>query len=441
MRDRLIQVMLKGRPTGWFSPTNKVLADTWRETKLALSPITVNKSEDEHRIEIIGGGVVEMWSLESPDAGRSRKYARVVIDEAAMAPNLMTAWEANIRPTLTDFQGDAWIVSTPKGINSFKTLFDRGPDPSRPDWMSWQMPTLTNPHISPEEIESARLDSTEAYFNQEYLALFVNWEGSAFRNVDLCATAVPQDGPIEGHEYVVGADWGRSRDYTVFIVVDITLHAAVFMDRSNRVDYSLQRNRLKALRDKWNPSTIIAELNSIGEPIIERLGEEGIQVQPFTTTNSSKSVAVDALALAFERMDISIIPDPVLVSELVAFQGTILPSGLIRYSAPEGNHDDCVMALLMAWTAVSSRNVFGVLAYQKSQQEKSMTKVVTPRMTKPVMGEKSMVCPQCESVAVVLAGGHKRCNQCGHEYGFSGNPVVTGSYLRSNYLIKKAGRN
>jgi hypothetical protein len=39
-----------------------------------------------------------------------------------------------------------------------------------------------------EKSKLARLDLTEAAFNQEYSALFVNWEGSVFRRVGDAAT-------------------------------------------------------------------------------------------------------------------------------------------------------------------------------------------------------------------------------------------------------------
>ena len=67
-------------------------------------------------MELLGGGVIEMWSLDSPDSGRGRAYGAVVIDEAAMIPNLEQAWQA-IRPMLTDLQGEAYFLSTPKGMN------------------------------------------------------------------------------------------------------------------------------------------------------------------------------------------------------------------------------------------------------------------------------------------------------------------------------------
>jgi Terminase large subunit, T4likevirus-type, N-terminal/Terminase RNaseH-like domain len=354
--DRLIHPALEGKPVAWFSPTNKLMSDAWRAVRTTLAPVTVDKSEQEKRLELIGGGVIDFWSLDSPDSGRGRKYAVVVVDEAAMISELSEAWQQSIRPTLTDLQGSAWFLSTPKGMNYFKALFDRGQDPEREDWVSWQMPTSANPYIQPGEIELARLDLTEAAFNQEYSALFVNWEGSVFRRVDEAATATEMNKPEPGHDYVIGCDWGRSKDYTVFIVLDTTAHAIVKMDRSNRTDYVVQVDRLKVLSDYWQPSQIIAEQNGIGQPVIEQLTREGLQIQPFTTTNASKAQAIEALALAFERADIRILNDPNLVSELVAYQAERLPSGLIRYGAPGGGHDDMVTSLALAWSAVSSQH-------------------------------------------------------------------------------------
>ena len=354
--DRLIHPALQGKPVAWFSPTNKLMSETWRESRSILAPITRDKNEQEKRLELIGGGVIEFWSLDSPDSGRGRKYAVAVIDEAAMIPSLADAWQQSIRPTLTDLQGSAWFLSTPKGMNYFRTLFDRGQDPEREDWASWQMPTTANPYIDPGEIESARLDLTESAFNQEYLALFVNWEGSVFRRVGDAATATALAKPEAGHDYVIGCDWGRSNDYTVFIVLDTTARKVVVIDRSNRVDYAVQCDRLQALAEVWQPRQIIAEQNSIGQPIIEQLMRDGLRIQPFTTTHASKAQAIEALALAFERCDIRILNHPVLLSELVAYQAERLPSGLLRYGAPAGGHDDTVISLALAWSGISGQH-------------------------------------------------------------------------------------
>jgi hypothetical protein len=122
------------------------------------------------------------------------------------------------------------------------------------------------------------------------------------------------------------------------------------------VDYAVQCDRLKVLSDQWQPRQIIAEQNSIGQPVIEQLTRDGLRIQPFTTTNASKAQAIEVLALAFERRDIRILNDPVLVSELVAFQAERLPSGLVRYGAPSGGHDYTVISLALAWTGVSGQH-------------------------------------------------------------------------------------
>ena len=351
--DRLIHPALLGKPVAWFAPNYRLLADVWRELQAILEPVIARPNQQERRLELHGGGVIEMWSLDSPDAGRGRAYAVVVVDECALVQNLEQVWQQTIRPMLTDQRGDGWFLSTPKGMNYFKALFDRGQDPTCGEWASWQMPTSENPYIDAAEIEAARLDMTESAFNQEYLALFVNWEGSVFRRVGEAATVTAGTQREAGHEYVVGCDWGRSNDYTVFLVLDVTKRTVVALERSNRVDYTLQCERLKALSEQWQPAQIIAEQNSIGQPIIEQLSRDDLRIQPFNTTNTSKAQAIEALALAFERGDIRILNDPVLVSELVAYQAERLPSGLLRYGAPGGQHDDTVMALAIAWSAVT----------------------------------------------------------------------------------------
>jgi hypothetical protein len=111
--DRLLHQALKGKPVAWFSPDYKQLAPAWRELQNRLYPVTRDVNQQERRLELKGGGTVEMWSLDSKDSGRGRAYASVVVDEAALITGLEAAWQESIRPMLTDFRGDAWFLSTP----------------------------------------------------------------------------------------------------------------------------------------------------------------------------------------------------------------------------------------------------------------------------------------------------------------------------------------
>ena len=57
---------------------------------------------------------------------------------------------------------------------------------------------------------------------------------------------------------------------------------------------------------------------------------------------------------AFEQGTLKILDDAQLIAELVAFDFERLPSGLLRYGAPRGMNDDCVMSLALAYDAAKS---------------------------------------------------------------------------------------
>ena len=159
----MIKAAHNGGPVGYFAPTYKLLEGTFQEVYKRVEPMVTRKHENQF-IELVGGGSIEFWSLERPNAGRSRKYKVVVIDEAAFVKDLWIAWTESIRPTLTDLKGSAWFMSTPKGKNDFFKLYQRGKT-GEENWQSWQMPTSTNPFIDISEIKDAQKDLPELAFS------------------------------------------------------------------------------------------------------------------------------------------------------------------------------------------------------------------------------------------------------------------------------------
>lgn len=182
--DLAIWPVLDGYPVGWFQPSYRSLLEVWRLMKRVLRPITVSTSEQDKRIEITTGGIIEFWSLDGdPEACRGRKYKRVVVNEAAKARYLQQAWEMAIRATLADYRGDAIFPSTPRGRDYYWQLYQRGLVGSEtydPRWKSWQKPTSDNPHIDPEEIKDAEHDLPTDVFAQEFLAAFLDVAGRFF---------------------------------------------------------------------------------------------------------------------------------------------------------------------------------------------------------------------------------------------------------------------
>jgi phage FluMu gp28-like protein len=296
-----------------------------------------------------GSGSVTVRSADNPDSLRGEGLDFVVLDECAFMHE--DAWAQAIRPALADRQGRALFISTPKGRNWFWRLWQQG-QADGDEWHSWRFTSYDNPYIADSEIDAAKATLPDRVFRQEFMAEFIDDAGGVFRNVMSCVTSTAID-KAAGSEYLVGVDWGKHNDFTVFSVFDTTTRHQVYLDRFNQIDYTVQVGRLKALAQRFHPLRIIAERNSMGDPVVEMLQREGLTVQPFTTTNASKKEAIEALAMAFERQDVAILNDPTQIGELQAYEMERTPSGMLRYNAPDGMHDDTVMAMALAWSGVA----------------------------------------------------------------------------------------
>jgi len=340
------EVALRGGRAWWVAPTFPMASIGWRMQRKIVRQIPgVQKSESERRMTLPGGGWVQVKSAHDPDSLRGEGLDLVVFDECAFARE--RAWSEALRPALSDRQGKALFISTPKGRNWFWRLWQRGQGDNA-EWRSWQFPTASNPYIDAAEIEAAQASLPERIFRQEYEAQFLEDAGSVFRNVMRCATAERRS---KGRSVVFGVDWGKHEDWTVISVLDAASNEMIGFHRFNRIDYTFQTDRLRAWAKRYKPALILAEANAMGEPLIDQLQRDGLPVEGFTTTNQSKAEIVNALALALEQEEIRILSEPQLINELQAFEMTRLPSGKWRYSAPEGVHDDCVMSLALAWWA------------------------------------------------------------------------------------------
>jgi len=363
-----VEEAVKGKRILWGAPTFDQVRVGWDETRHAAGNV-VKFTQQRMTAEFPTGGIIIYRSLDDPDNARGHTADGVVIDEVGDVKE--AAWYEVLRPMLIDNGGWAWFIGTPRGRNWFWREHVQARD--REDSIAWQVPTvgceildgelvrkphpLENPFISFKELAAAFDTTAERVFRQKYLAEFIEDTGGVFRGVKAAATAVPLSQAIEGHRYVMGVDWGKYNDFTVLSVIDADSRVQVYQDRFNRIDYAVQVGRLRALHERFKLSTILAERNSMGEPLVEQLQREGLPVEPFTTTNASKMEIIDNLTLAFERKNLSVLDDPTLVGELQAYEMTRLPSGMLRYSAPQGMHDDTVIALALALWACKSEEI------------------------------------------------------------------------------------
>lgn len=171
--EELSSISLDGKRVGIWFPTYKDLSEVWKDLKKTYNPIIHRQSEQLHQIELVTGGLIDFWAMEHPDSGQGRKYHRAIIDEAAKAQKLYQAWENTIRPTLTDYAGDAFILSRPKGKNNGFYLLEEKHRPFD-NWAFFHFTTYNNPHIQKAEIEEAKSQLDDINFRQEYLAEYVD---------------------------------------------------------------------------------------------------------------------------------------------------------------------------------------------------------------------------------------------------------------------------
>lgn len=348
-------------PIGWFAPNYKDMLEVWRSLVAVLDPVISRISVSDYRIENIAGGVLEFWSMENAKAGRSRKYKRAIIDECAFVPGLYDKWNSGIRPTLADYRGDAYFFSTPWGRNDFWRLFSQ----TGPDWQSWQMPSTVNPTIPAQEFADMRRDMPERRYLQEIEAQFVEDGAGIMRFVrDAARDWTPPEAPEQGSTYVAGLDWALSVDKTVLTIVDARKGHVVDVDAFNGIEYRPQRERIAARCRRWGVQVLLAEANAMGKPNNDQLRYDfDLPVRDFVTTNSTKADIIEGLASAFENKRIRIPDDPVLIGELEAIEASRTLSGLVKYAAPEGMHDDYVMSLALAWEAAEQPAPHELIAF------------------------------------------------------------------------------
>ena len=369
---RLSEPALEGHPVAFFAPTYKTLAETWRDFKRVLAPAIERSSEQEKRIELKTGGVIEFWTLEDENAGRSRKYKHIVVDEAAHIPNLEAAYNGAIRPTLTDLEGSADFYSTPKGRGYFYRAWCRGQDAEQPAWASWTFPSSANPFLPAAELEEARKQLPERVYNQEYLAKFIDDAGGVFKAVQAAVdigrtNEVMAAELVEKHAelvrggfyvrdpmtYTAGLDLARFNDFTAISVLDSTCRQ-VWFDRWNQTTWERQISSIVDIAQKFRP-VFYCDSTGIGQPVFERLRSMGLTIFPFTFTNQSKEQLINNLASMIEQGKIRLMDIPVQTGELINYEYDLSPSGKLTMSAPSGENDDTVIALALgAWGASGS---------------------------------------------------------------------------------------
>ncbi len=141
---------------------------------------------------------------------------------------------------------------------------------------------------------------------------------------------------------VFGVDLAKSCDWTWIIGLDEAGHE-VFSERWQG-DWGRTRSKLVQLIGD-TPAKV--DSTGVGDPIVEDLQRQCAAVQSYKFTSQSKQQLMEGLASGIQRQMVRF-ADKILINELETFEYEYTRTG-VRYTAPEGLHDDGVCALALAY--------------------------------------------------------------------------------------------
>lgn len=326
---------LANKKVAYITPTYQLGKTFFQEICKILPEKIYKKNETDLTINFITGGQIRFFTGERLNALRGLKFHLVIIDEASYIANLEDGWLNSIRPTLTDYKGLAIFLSTPRGKNFFYSLYMKG---GEPDWESFKFTTYDNPHIDPREVDAAKFQLPNVVFEQEYMANPMENAANPFGSEHI--NACVKDG-IAGKAEYYGIDLAKSVDWTVIIGLD-KLGQVVHFERFQK-DWMQTKEAILRLPKNL---PIMIDSTGVGDAIVEELQKKFTQMHGFKFTSTSKQQLLEALANSIQTKTISY-PTGLIKEELEIFEYTFTPTG-VRYSAPSGFHDDCVIALALA---------------------------------------------------------------------------------------------
>ena len=328
----------------WVSPVYKQSKKVFDEVFKAFAkrPEIYRKvNQSELIIEYLTGSTIQFFSAERYDNIRGFTFDYLVCDEFAFIDE--KAWTEVLRATVLVKGKKVLLISTPKGKNHFYKMHQL--DGINEQYKSFTMTSYDNPMINPKEIDDAKLTLPEMIFRQEYLAEFVDGSAMLFNNRTMRINQ--QNGKCYG-----GIDLGRADDYSVLSIFN-EKGEQIFIERWRQTEWA---NIIKAISSKlrqYNVNTTLIEVNSIGDVVYELLQKECsnfTRIEPFITTNNSKKEIVENLIVANQNKEVVFTECDWLDKELEMFTYEYNPkSRLIKYSAPNGFHDDGVMATCLSY--------------------------------------------------------------------------------------------
>jgi hypothetical protein len=351
----LIEQALQGKPNHnywWVAPVYEQAKIAFRRLKNNLSPEIFRANESEQSLTFLNGARIICKSGEKPDNLYGEDVFAAVLDEASRMRE--EAWFA-LRSTLTATKAPVRIIGNVKGRKNWFYKLARRAEAGEAN-MRYQKITAHDAIeagvLDSEEIEDARRTLPEEVFEELYMAVPTEDGSNPFgiKDIQNCIAPLSDQLPVAW-----GIDLAKSHDWTVAIGLDADGRVCRF-ERYQRS----WNDTVKDIRHKVKEGALV-DSTGVGDAVLESLQDGRGNFEGFKFTSTSKQQLMEALRLAIQQREVHF-PDGVIVSELESFEYDYTRTG-VKYSAPQGEFDDCVCALALA--VVKFKNRFSVTDNEK----------------------------------------------------------------------------
>jgi len=384
----------------WMAPFYSQAQIGFENIRKILPKDYIRSRKSNMRIEIKGiGSHIDFTHAQNYLQIEGHQIHGYVFDEGSKIDEaIFYSARTTVTKTRSIGMGKFIVPSTPLGRNHFYKLCMEAKNEQELAIINKRKPkkifitaaTADNPFISKEVIASAKLALPIRLFQQYYLSEFLE-ESSTFGEITPCLYGQEFElakSPIslwldEGAKekfVTIGADWARGRkntdDDTVFTAIDYESSPVklVGLLRLKGLNYTEQISQLVKFSRQFVEATLIEhDKTGVGIAIDDQLALTNLVYKGRSFNNHTKPEMVCTLITAFEQQKILIPRCKDLLEQLNDFEMILSDTGMMKFQAAQGCHDDFVTSLMLSYNAAKrySNSDFDIMNMHDDDNEKS----------------------------------------------------------------------
>ena len=395
----LDQAMLRGGPGRsfwWIAPVYGQAKIAYRRMKAGLPEGMYTANETELFLTLPNGATIWFKSGEKPDNLYGEDVFAAVVDEASRLRE--ESWWA-VRSTVTATRGPVRIIGNVKGRKNWAYVLARKAELGAPNMAFHKIiaaDAVQAKILAADEVADAKAVLPEAVYKELYEAEPNDDGGNPFGLAAIAGCIV--EGLSLLPPVAFGVDLAKSNDYTVIVGLDKNGRVSVLVrfqkgweetipdivrnvkrkwawwqDQEGQiVEFPAEQNGDSFIPDGGAATDridrieqavrgpVLMDSTGVGDPIVERMQKlVPTRVEGFKFSSPSKQQLMEELQAAIHNREVEFpgADHPVgliLKNELEMFEYEYTRTG-VRYTAPEGFHDDTVDAIALAVRAWRTR--------------------------------------------------------------------------------------